>query len=315
MLGRWGALKKMGVLGINNRNINFIQKLNDRRYYPLVDNKILTKEMAIENNIAAPELYAAVKSEHDNKNLESFLKNHNSFVIKPAQGAGGEGIIVVTGQVNNRFKQASGRMMDMDQMRYHVSNILSGTYSLGGHPDVAMVEYLIQFDALFNSITYQGAPDVRIIVICGFPVMAMARLPTRESSGKANLHQGAIGAGIDLKTGITMNGVWHNEIVTHHPDTENPISGLEIPKWHDFLEIASKCYDLTNLGYLGIDIILDKDKGPLMLELNARPGLNIQIANEKGIEGRYNRIKDKIPDCKNMSYRERIDYVLNLENF
>jgi alpha-L-glutamate ligase-like protein len=181
MFSRWIALKKQGILGINNRNVNFIQRLNNRKYYPLVDDKILTKKIAIENNMAVPELYASIETEHDNKNLELFIKNLTSFVVKPAQGSGGEGILIITGQVNNRFKQANGRMIDIAQMRYHISNTLSGTYSLGGHPDVAMIEYLIQFDELFNSITYQGAPDVRIIVINGFPVMAMARLPTRES--------------------------------------------------------------------------------------------------------------------------------------
>ena len=49
------------------------------------------------------------------------------------------------------------------------------------------------------------------------------------------------------------------------------------------LEMAAKAYDVTGLGYLGADIVLDKTKGPLLLELNARPGLAIQVANRIGI--------------------------------
>ncbi len=113
--------------------------------------------------------------------------------------------------------------------------------------------------------------------------MSMVRLPTRMSGGKPNLHQGAIGAGIDISTGITLSGVWHNDIITEHPDTGNSVTGLTIPHWQTLLEITARCYELTGLGYLGVDIVLDKDKGPLILELNARPGLNIQIANKAGL--------------------------------
>lgn len=198
MIGVWQALKKRGVMGINSRNIDFIQKFNNRKYYPLVDDKIQTKTLDIQNKIAVPELYAAISSEHENKKLASILHGLDSFVLKPAHGAGGEGITIINGTINNLYRQANGRMLDIEQLKYHISNILSGTYSLGGHPDVAMIEYLIKFDPLFNSISYQGAPDIRIIVLSGFPIMAMVRLPTRESNGKANLHQGAIGAGVDL---------------------------------------------------------------------------------------------------------------------
>jgi len=37
--------------------------------------------------------------------------------------------------------------------------------------------------------------------------MAMLRLPTKESGGKANLQQGAIGLGIDMASGVTTSAV------------------------------------------------------------------------------------------------------------
>jgi len=45
------------------------------------------------------------------------------------------------------------------------------------------------------------------------------------------------------------------------------------------------------MGYLGVDIVLDAQAGPLMLELNARPGLNIQIANQEGLLHRLRLIE------------------------
>src|SRR4030095_5306412 len=96
------------------------------------------------------------------------------------------------------FRRPDGRVINYDEMGHHTSNILSGQYSLGGQPDRAMIEYRGRFDAVFEQVAYHGGPHVRIIVSLGSPVMAMVRLPTRASDGKANLHQGAIGVGVDI---------------------------------------------------------------------------------------------------------------------
>jgi alpha-L-glutamate ligase-like protein len=170
--------------------------------------------------------------------------------------------------------------------------MLSGLFSLGGQPDHVLVEYCVQFDPIFDNVSYKGVPDIRIIVFLGYPVMAMIRLPTRMSDGKANLHQGAIGVGIDIPTGLTKRGVWGNEPVKEHPDTEHSIVGLAIPRWDELLLISSKAYELSQLGYVGVDIVLDKNLGPLILELNARPGLAIQIANGNGLLHRLRRIQE-----------------------
>ena len=116
--------------------------------------------------------------------------------------------------------------------------------------------------------------------------MAMARLPTCVSDGKANLHQGAVGAGVDIGTGLTMNGVLGNSPVDEHPDTGALIADLQIPDWEVILESSARGYEVTGLGYLGVDMVIDKHRGPLILEMNARPGLNIQIANGCGIRSR-----------------------------
>ena len=89
----------------------------------------------------------------------------------------------------------------------------------------------------------------------------------------------------------TRRGVFGNEPVKEHPDTEHSIVGLKIPRWDELLLIAARAYELSGLGYVGVDIVLDKDKGPLILELNARPGLAIQIANGNGLLNRLQRIQ------------------------
>jgi alpha-L-glutamate ligase-like protein len=283
MFGLVAKLRKKGVLAINKRNADFVLKYNPRRLYPLVDDKLRTKHLAQENGIGVPELYAVVEVEGQVRGLPRVLDKHPEFVVKPAHGSGGEGILVITGKMNERFRKSDGLIITYDEFNHHIFNVLSGLYSLGGQPDKAIIEYKVEFDPIFEPISYLGVPDVRIIVFLGVPVMSMVRLPTRMSEGKANLHQGAIGAGIDIATGNTLSAVWGNEVVSEHPDTGNAVSGVPIPHWDNLLGLAARCHALTGLGYQGVDIVLDRDKGPLILELNARPGLNIQIANNAGL--------------------------------
>ncbi len=291
MLKHYRALLNKGVMGINKRNGDYILAYNPRHLYPLVDDKLRTKKLATEKGLGVPELYGVVEIVRQAQDLPKLLSQYEDFVIKPAHGSGGEGILIISGRRGSFYRKPNGLLLKESELVHHVVNILSGMYSLGGHPDSALIEYRIQVDPVLESISFQGVPDIRIIVFMGVPVLSMVRLPTRIANGKANLHQGAIGAGVNIATGTTLNAVWFNDVVTEHPDTGHKISGVQIPYWDTLLSFASSCYDLTGLGYQGVDIVLDKKKGPLILELNARPGLNIQIANMTGLSHRLQRVE------------------------
>lgn len=291
------GLAKAGVLGLNKRNAEFIMALNPRHLYPRVDDKVLTKKLAQEAGIAVPEMYGVISSQAEVRRLPEIVANHESFVIKPAQGSGGNGIMVIGGRSKrsrDSYRTISGVIVSQLDLEHHISNVVGGQYSLGGKPDCALIEYCVEFDPLFADVSYLGVPDIRVIVYKGYPVMAMVRLPTRVSSGKANLHQGAVGAGLDIGTGRTMRGVLGNSVIDDHPDTGFSISGLQVPRWDFILETSARGYEMTGLGYLGVDMVIDRHHGPLMLEMNARPGLNIQIANGCGIGTRTARIDELI---------------------
>lgn len=285
-------LKKLGLVGISQRNAEYVLMYNERRFYPRVDDKLITKRIALKAGLPVPELYLTVHQEHHIAEVHEKLADHQGFVVKPAHGSGGDGILVINGRRGDKYRKANGSLMSREDFEHHLSNALSGLYSLGGQPDHLLIEYFVQFDPIFDQISYQGVPDVRIIVFQGYPVMAMIRLPTRISDGKANLHQGAIGVGIDLSTGTTKKGVWGRELVSEHPDTERPIDGLQIPGWDHLLHMSAKCYEVSELGYVGVDFVLDQTLGPLILELNARPGLSIQMANGQGLLPRLKKIQD-----------------------
>ncbi len=295
MFGMARKLRASGVLGLNERNADFITRLNPRRLYPRVDDKALTKELALAAGMAVPDLYGVITNQRDVRLFSGLVASHDSFVIKPAQGSGGDGIEVITGRSKRKrhmFRTASGILISAGEIEHHISNIVGGQYSLGGKPDKALIEYCVRFDPIFDEVSYQGVPDIRVIVYRGYPIMSMVRLPTRASDGKANLHQGAVGAGVDMATGRTLTGVLGNEVVDEHPDTGALIGGLDIPQWDFILESAARSYDVTGLGYLGVDMVIDRDLGPLILEMNARPGHNIQIANRAGLIGRTLRIEE-----------------------
>ncbi len=282
----WFPLTAKGVLGMNARNAHYIGRLNPRSHYPLVDDKLRTKRLAEGAGIAVPPLYGVIRENHELSGIRSRLAGYADFVVKPAHGSGGNGILVVGERSGERLVKSSGQDITFEDLEFHIANVLSGMYSLGGHPDAAMIEYRVAFDPLFEDIAYRGVPDIRTLVFRGVPVMAMVRLPTRASDGRANLHQGAVGAGIDLASGRTTGAVYRNGIVTRHPDTDHVLAGLQIPNWTRLLDLAARCHDLTSLGYLGVDVVLDAHYGPLMLELNARPGISIQIANRAGLRHR-----------------------------
>ena len=288
-------LRKSGVLGLNERNTDFIMRLNPRRLFPLVDDKTLTKKLALEAGMAVPDLYGVITHQGEVRRFAEIVENRNSFVIKPAQGSGGDGILVVIGRSTHKrelFRLSNGVLISTGEILHHISNIVGGQYSLSGNRDKALIEYCVQFDPTFAEVSYQGVPDIRVIVYRGYPAMAMVRLPTRASDGKANLHQGAVGAGVDLRTGKTLAGVLNDLVVEEHPDTGARVAGLQIPQWDFILQSSARGYDVTGLGYLGVDMVIDRDLGPLILEMNARPGLNIQIANCAGLTDRVARIEE-----------------------
>jgi len=299
-------LKQQGILGMNQRNNMYISRYNPRKLFPLVDNKLKTKKIAEDANVSTPELLGVVDNQHAVKSVDKLIAGLNGFVIKPAKGSGGKGILVITKVEGGRYYKPSGSECSLDDIERHCSNILAGLFSLGGGIDVAVVEALIVFDDSFEGYSFEGVPDVRVIVFKGIPMMAMMRLSTSMSDGKANLHQGAVGVGINITTGEALNAVQYDAIVTHHPDTQKELALLKVPHWEEVIRLAAQCYDISGLGYLGADVVLDRDHGPMLLELNARPGLAIQIANGMGLLPRLQQIE--AANTESMDLDQRLAY-------
>jgi alpha-L-glutamate ligase-like protein len=280
----WPAeLRRAAILGINARNLALVGALNPRALYPRLDDKVLTKALCGERGIPVPDTYAVIERFGEIRRLPELLDGRQEFVIKPARGAGGRGVLVIVRETGSTFHTSKGTALPLSEVQHHVSTTLSGLYSLGGRPDRAIIEQRICPHPAFQSLAVGGTPDIRILVYRFAPIMAMLRLPTAESGGRANLHRGAVGAGIDMTTGRTCGGVHHSRAIDVHPDTAAVIAGNQLPFWEESLAIAGRLGQALEAGYIGVDVVLDADRGPVALEANTRPGLAIQIANRRGL--------------------------------
>jgi alpha-L-glutamate ligase-like protein len=284
-------LKEMGILGINRRNAEYVLEHNPRALFPLVDDKLRMHDLCRGIGVATPEIYAEICYHSMLGHLGDHLDGRDDFVIKPNCGSGGRGVLVVIGKDGDRYIRHNGNVLRTEELRQHLSDILSGMYSLGGRPDRALVQQRIRLHQAFETVAYKGIPDVRVILYRNRPAMAMLRLPTRASGGRANLHQGGIGVGIDLDTGMTHHAVQNDRVVDTHPDTGAALDGVEVPCWEQVLAMSCRIAEAARLGYIGVDIVIDPVEGPMLLEANARPGLAIQIANGRGLMPRLQEIE------------------------
>lgn len=284
------------VLGMNARNLKYIRPYNTRRAIKIADQKLLAKKILRKASLPVSRVYASIKNEPE---LFKFKWQNlpDTFTLKPNRGLGGKGILIVYSKKKQREPQAPLIWIKADRsqisiadIQTHILNILEGTYAITNLPDIAFFEERIKIIPLLKPYSFRGIPDIRIIVFNNVPIMAELRLPTEESGGRANLHLGGIGVGIDLGTGITTYAIQHDRLIEYLPKSRLILSGIKLPFWRDILEMAVEARRVTGLGFAGVDIALDRDKGPVILEINARPGLSIQIANLAPLKERLERV-------------------------
>lgn len=282
---------RKGITGINRRNLDLIYPNNARVYFPNVDDKIKCKELLASAGLPVLETYFVADSHKKINTWEENLSGIDHFVIKPNNSYGGLGILLIKRSEDDY--NDSEQVYTAEDISFHLKMIYGGAFSLDNTSDIAYFEQMAQNDETLNQFIPEGfksITDIRLIFRDNKPVMGMLRAPTKKSKGKANLHQGGIGIGIDIQTGETLNGCLKNDLIDKHPDTGIKLAGVHVPGFEKMLEVGSKISSLVGLGYIGVDFVADQNLGPVILEVNARPGLNIQLANQYGIGKRLNEI-------------------------
>ncbi|MFW9968559.1 MAG: sugar-transfer associated ATP-grasp domain-containing protein [Candidatus Odinarchaeota archaeon] len=291
---------------IHTRNRDYIAKYNSKVLFPII-NKFNMKEQFDKWRVPTPELLAVISDEKEISPLmERLLKEDvyaNGFVIKPSQSYGGKGILVVDKRNNNENFIISNQYYDPHAIITEIQKILQGEYLTSqttSDRDIAIIEEKISPDPEIAKISV-GLPDVRVIIFRGIPVMAMSRLPTKESRGKANLKQGAIGGAVRLSDGTLFRAVWKGQVIINHPDSKNKIIGFKFKLWLQILAVACLAQKSSGLGYAGVDIVIDKSGRILVLEINKRPGLEIQNINNSSLLKRFEFIENQDLEASNFS--------------
>jgi alpha-L-glutamate ligase-like protein len=282
---RLGALlrRRRELVGINRRNVELVYAENPRRHYPIADDKLLCKEHLVRGGVPVSATVAVCAGLYDIPRVLALLGERGQFVLKPAHGSGGAGILVVGERLGpGRWRRAGGVELGAGELHRHLAEIVFGRYS-GDLDDRAFVEDRIVPHETFHALWADGLCDVRVITWRARPVMAMVRVPTAQSGGRANLHQGGLGLALDLASGRTVRAVHRGRAVTHHPESGAPLLGLAMPAWDDVLAVARAAAAAVPLGYLGVDVVVDRERGALVLEINARPGLEIQNVHGRGL--------------------------------
>lgn len=322
-------MKLSSILGLNARTQLFSYRFNTRKGKKIADSKIQTWRVLKKSAVATPKIIKKFKTPSDVFSYD-WGKLPDAFALKPSRGLGGEGIVVIkkraeeyelnprTGRkklVPQRVKWVTTQKEKItdDDLKLHVLDILEGAYSMRSEPDVAFVQEYIGRHKVFRKLAYRGTPDIRIIVFRKVPIVAMLRLPTKESKGRANLHQGAVGVGIDIATGITTRAVWHQDYIRRKPGSNKKLHGIKIPQWNNVLMTAVNAQIASGLTYVGVDIVLHPEKGPMVIEINAQPGLQIQLANKVGLRRRLDKIEDL--EVINAEHGVRIARALFSEKF
>jgi len=277
-----------GILTMNRRNRDYVDRYNPKGLLATLD-KARVKALLVPQGIPMPETYLVVRGRKDLPQAAALLGGLERFAVKPASAYGGEGILLVKGRVPGGFR-VNGHVESPDQVLHHIQRIVDGDFN-DGMGDSAILEEHLEQDPTLNPLAPEGVLDVRVLTLLGHPVMAMARLPTKASKGRANLHTGAVGAGVDLVTGRLTSAVWNGVRVDVHPDTGVSLRGFQVPRWREVLETACAAQEASGLGFAGVDIVLDARHGPVVLEVNRRPGLEIQNANRQGLLPRLRAVE------------------------
>lgn len=281
------------LLSMNQRNLLYVYPYNRRKHFPLADDKLLTKKALMSAGVSMPATYKVYGNFYELAGLEDDLIERPEFVIKPAQGKGGGGIIAIAGYGDGSWQSISGKKHSPSALKKHIADIIFGVYSFDLYDRAIIEERVLQHPEL-ERLSPFGLADIRLILFSGKPVLAMARIPTRKSEGRANLHQGAVGIGLDSGSGAATNAAFKGQRIDAHPDTGMPLIDYRVPFWNEVLEMGQRTANALPLKYLGVDIAIS-EHGPTLLEVNVRPGLEIQIANMTGMRRILESIENREP--------------------
>lgn len=283
-----------GILGVNKRFLKYIKPLNPQKDIKLADSKLKTKNLLKNLDIPYPKLIDVIKNRKQLKNYDFSKLYWQDFVIKPNKWSKGKWIMICSVKKLNDefFIKVWNKLLSQDEFKKYLIDILDWKYSLTLWNDIILIEEKIEPSDEFKIFCEYWLADIRLIVMNLVPVMAMLRYPTLKSWWKANIAAWWIWFWIDIWTWKIVSMYKDRIIYTKNfPKEYQQFYNKTIPYWDDILLYSSQIQYFTNIWYLWLDWVISK-KWPMLLEINARAWMEIQLVNWEWLEKRLRKIHD-----------------------
>lgn len=250
-------------------------------YTFLLNNKVVFERL-FGNDIKIPKTLSLIEKGkivpidnviEDVESLLDYIKINSKAVMKPINGGGGAGIIIL---------KYSGSEIYSNNQKINKEELIKLIKKLD---DYFICEYVEQAEFIRN-LYPESLNTMRIVTMIdpatnkAFIPIAVQRIGTKKSSPADNWTQGGISAEIDLNTGIIGKGATYPingrmEWLEKHPDTGYQFSGVRIPHWQEIKnEILKMAEKHPYIKYVGWDVVLTNN-GITIIEGNTYSGVNI----------------------------------------
>jgi hypothetical protein len=315
------------ILGMNKRNNTYITEFNPKKGIRLANNKIQTKKFLTQRGIPVPQTIAHIKTRQERLYFDFSKITHTTFVIKPNKWSKGSGIFIIKEMRLRKDYQPTQQVQETGEKtfwdRFNIFNqnfdavydswyeffvgstwiseqnlkekclwIFDGSYSSNNKSDTILLEDRLLPGIGFTEFCEYGLADMRVIIFNLVPMIAMLRMPTKESWGKANLAQGGIWLGLDIIT-WKINSLYRKwkSYTSEFPPEWQHFKGKTIPYRKEIIQYSANAQYFVNIGYLGMDWVITQ-KWPKLLEINARSWLEIQNITGKPLLSIMQKIED-----------------------
>jgi hypothetical protein len=264
-------------LGINEQRY-YLDYLNPNKYYILSRNKYVAHTLMQNAGIRTSELYAyyqpegSVESEnvsHSTSGICRILreKGVQKCVIKTTESSHGDNVLVVN----------SIEHLEEDAMLHLFNGNVTRLSELLADEPLIFESIVVQTDQMaslnassVNTVRFMTMlyPDGDARIIATFIKIGRAGKCVDNAGGGGN-----VDACIDTETGTLQYAIqydgWQNiRDIDVHPDSGNPINGVQIHDWQDIKKEVLKFQQaLPFIKAAGWDIAITND-GPVVIEVN-----------------------------------------------
>ncbi|WP_299375245.1 sugar-transfer associated ATP-grasp domain-containing protein [uncultured Tateyamaria sp.] len=202
----------------------------------------------------------------------AFLRDDAVYPLfaKPCEGAGSVGSALIEGREGDMLRLAKGQMIDLAAF---------ATEIVDDYPEGFILQSAVQQHADMAAMTGAAVGTLRVVTTrddTGIaPLYTVWKIPSPRAMSDNFWQSGSMVALIDDDSGqvrrCNIGSGPAAEWLDHHPVTQLPFAGHQIPHWDKVIDTATRAHGLfPEFGLVGWDIAVGPD-GPVIIECNDNP--------------------------------------------